>query len=549
LSTSGQTRQTGLKKQGVAAHLSLLLPSFVAVAVLGTLSPSAARDYKVSGGITTGYEFYDRQYEKEEVSEKASDETGESTTTTATTTAATATTQKDDSYNRLRVAPLIIVNSSSARDELSFRYSPGFYYDTETSDHDIDHNLNAAYKYSLTRHWQLKLTERYLLTDKNIVDSNETESSTTTESQTTAENAEPLADNNGRRRYWTNDLGFVSEHTYLEDSLFSFGYTFGVLENIDTAPESTYENYDRHSAQVSLGHRFDSIWKLTASGNYVRGLYDTPAEEEETDSEDASTNKDLSEYRALTSLESRLIEHNPLSLAYSFAAIDYDADDQATVALHDVTGGWQWEISKEFTVNLGAGPSFQKTEGQSGNWGYNANAKVRYALERGALELSANRGYAIENFTGTDENGLREFWQSRLGFDYTILENLSFKLFTTYRNEDREEITERRLAQTEVQTEAQTEPQTQTQSDTSTVTEAEAATETPPEEQEIITETAVFNRQQYGAGTSLGYKFGQWYSMNLSYNYLQQDSEQVDDSYDEHRLILSLSVEKDLLNW
>ena len=538
MSTSGQTRQIGLKKQGVASHLGLLLPAFVAVAVLGSLSPSAARDYKVSGGITTGYEFYDRQYEKEEVEkEEVSEEAGEGTTestasaATAATTAAT-TTQKDDTYNRLRVAPLIIVNSSSARDEISLRYSPGFYYDTETSDHDIDHNLNAGYKYSLTRNWQLKLTERYLLTDKNIAEtSSETESSKTTETQTTAENAEPLADNDGRRRYWTNDLGFVSEHTYGEESLFSLGYTFGVLENIDTDPESNYENYNRHSAQASLGHRFDSIWKLTASGNYIRGLYDNTTKEEATDGEDEITEKDLSEYRASTSLESRLIEHNPLSLAYSFAAIDYDDEEQATVTLHDVTAGWQWEISKDLTVNLGAGPSFQKTEGQSGNWGYNGNMKVRYALERGALELSANRGYAIENFTGTNENGLREFWQSRLGFDYTLVENLSFKLFTTYRNEDQEEITEQRVAQTEV------------------AADAEPAAETTAEEQQIITETAVFNRQQYGAGTSLGYKFGQWYSANLSYNYLQQDSEQVDDSYDEHRLIFSLSVEKDLLNW
>ena len=39
------------------------------------------------------------------------------------------------------------------------------------------------------------------------------------------------------------------------------------------------------------------------------------------------------------------------------------------------------------------------------------------------------------------------------------------------------------------------------------------------------------------------------FSMGVSYDYLMQDSEQEDDSYDEHRVVVSLSMEMDVFNW
>jgi len=66
---------------------------------------------------------------------------------------------------------------------------------------------------------------------------------------------------------------------------------------------------------------------------------------------------------------------------------------------------------------------------------------------------------------------------------------------------------------------------------------------------ETIREESVFSRKTYEAGTSLKYSFLQWYTASLKYTFRQQDSEEVNDSYDEHRVFLSLSVEKELLRW
>ncbi len=488
----------------ILRYLHPVIPPFLALAILGLTQSIPARDLKVGGGLTTGYERYDRQYNKDVNAEQATEIDGKKTTA--------PTAQANDKYDRIRISPLVTVTSLSARDELSLRYSPGFRYDNETSRHDVDHDLNAGLKYSINRNWLLKLTERYLLTDSNIA-----------ENSIVPDTTVKLSDNKERRQYRTNSLGLVSDYSYWEDSVFSLGYTFINLRNLNVIEGSNYEDFDRHVGLLSVAHRFDSIWKLTSSGNYVRGLYDAPDKTEVSADGEKSSSNDLSEYRASTTLESRLFEHNPLSLAYNFVRVDYDAADQGTIDLHDMTAGWLWDISKDFSFSIGAGPSFQKKVGQNGNWGYNANTTVKYALERSAIALSLNRGYDVQNFTGTDENGLREFWQSRLDFSHQILEDLALRMFTSYRNEDQEEITKQSVVA--------------------------ADPEMTTEENQIITETNISNRQRLGAGTSLGYQFARWYSMNLSYNYLLQDSEKVNDSYDEHRLILSLSVEKELFNW
>jgi hypothetical protein len=496
-------QQAGFLKN-ILRYLRSVIPPSLALVIFGMAQSIPARDLKVGGGLTTGYERYDRQYNKDVKAEQATEADEKKTTA--------PTAQANDKYDRIRISPIVTITSLSARDELSLRYSPGFRYDYETYDNDVDHDLNAGLKYSINRNWLLKLTERYLLTDSNIADNSIVTGSTV-----------KLSDNKGRRQYWTNNLGFVSDYSYWQDSAFSLGYTFINLRNLNVIEGSSYEDFDRHVGLLSVAHRFDSIWKLTTSGNYVRGLYDAPEKTGVPADDEKSASKDLSEYRASTILESRYFEHNPLSLTYNFVRIDYDAVDQGTVDLHDMTAGWLWDISKDFSFGIGAGPSFQKKAGQSGSWGFNANTTVKYALERTAIALSLNRGYDVQNFTGTDEKGLREFWQSRLDFNHQILEGLALRIFTSYRNEDQEEITKQSIV----------------------VTDPEITTE----DNRITTETDIINRQQLGAGTSLGYQFARWYSMNLSYNYLLQDSEKINDSYDEHRLILSLSVEKEMFNW
>ncbi len=68
-------------------------------------------------------------------------------------------------------------------------------------------------------------------------------------------------------------------------------------------------------------------------------------------------------------------------------------------------------------------------------------------------------------------------------------------------------------------------------------------------DRETFREESIFSRDIYVAGGSLSYSFMQHWSIALSYTYRKQDSEQLNDSYDEHSLYLTLTVQKELLRW
>ena len=505
-------RQNDLEKK-VAVVLGGTL-----VAAASIISPAYARDTKVGLGIGTSYEYYSRSYDNDQAVGNA-----EATAPPVETAAASL---NDDQYNRLRLTPLVTLLSESSRDVLSLRYSPSLRYDDESSDHDVDHDLNATYTYSLTKDWKLLLGENYVFTDQNI--SNQTSQDVSNQTSQSSGGGE-LSDNQGRRKYWKNDLSLSSVYHYWEDSSVTMGYALGHLTHTDVLATSSYEDYVRHTVSLGGIHRLSSTWRLSADGSYSRGLF----EQTENSGAAAQTgangvaedDNDLSEYRASTQLESSHFEHQLLTLRYGFTGVEYDDANLNATSLHDLTAGWQWQLAKDTSFYLGAGPSYNKVEEQEGNWGYNATARLRYTLERSTFEASLAHGYDVQNFTGTNERGLREYWQSRLDFSHQVIEDVSLKLFTFYRDEDQDEVSAQQAAATG------------------------GVTGAGEVEQAINYETTTFNRERLGLGTSIDYKFAHWYALGLSYNYLMQDSEKENDSYDEHRFVVSLSMEMDVFNW
>ena len=515
-------------KSNRIAQLRFILPMCISIATLNVPASTFARDVKIGGGVSTGYEFDDRKYDDDSSADQEQQTENQNVVNS-----------NDERYSRFRLAPLLTLSSSSARDEINLRYSPSFRYDFENSDNEVDHDLSARFNRFITRDWQLKFSENYLLTDSVESQALNGASGTATPSDNAggedmvgADSTVKLSDNQNRRRYWTNNLSLHSEYSYWEDSLFSLGYAFNVLRNIDNPQNSSYEDYDRHEVSTSVAHRFTSAWKLSVNGSYVRGLYDeanpeqistTTTAEVSTAGENTALNKDLNEYRAATALEANLLDHQSQKLSYSFYGVDYDAAESNNSTIHDMTLGWQWDISKELMFSLGAGPTYYKVEGSDGQWGYNGNLALKYAFERGSIGLTANRGYERQNFNGTNENGLREFWQSRFSLNYQVLQDLSATLFSSYRYEDEEVIT--------------------------AITPVEIDEPTTVDNTDFTTTIETFNRKRFSSGASLGYSFWQWYKLALSYNFTRQDSEQVDDSFDEHRVVLTLSYEKELFNW
>jgi hypothetical protein len=242
-----------------------------------------------------------------------------------------------------------------------------------------------------------------------------------------------------------------------------------------------------------------------------------------SDPVDEEPSDDLNEYHADAGITYEGIVHNPLSLDYGLAVYDFDDDAQGDSEIHDLTFGWIWQRSQHITYNAAAGPSYAKTDGQDDTWGYNGKLGADYALEHGRFGLSVEKGLERRNFTGeVDENGLIDFWDGRADFSYRLLESTTLSLFAGYRDEDRDEVSRT------------------------------AATLPPPTDssqqiEDNILETVT--TQRFYAGGSVKYSFWQWYALDLSYRYADQTSDDPEDEYDEHRVMLTLSYSTEFFRW
>lgn len=505
------------------------------IALLCPATSAKARDVKMSGGLSTGYDYFDRQYKE--------------TTEDGTTTTALTNESRDDAddYEKIFVRPMIMLEALSEKDSLLLRYEPSFYYDNINDENDVNHSASLAVSKLLTNKWQLQLSDRYEIRDDAEQLDSATDYTTTVDPQRASTvdsadegNPDQLSTNLGRRRYTTNNLQLLSEYTYREDSTFSLGYSNSLLRNDDNIDLSN-QDYDKHDALFAIGHRWNNIWKMNFEGHYIRGLFDIPALDDpenaaavaaietaidqnvrSTDPAD-DLSDDVTEYNAAVGLNYLAIPRQPLSLEYSLASYDYDSDLQDDTDIHNLTLGWQWQYTPHLSFNAGAGPSYVVTDNQDDTWGYNGNLGTRYQLERSIFSLDVQKALERQNFTGqTIDNGLIDYWDARASFSYKLLASTTVSLFAGYRYEDQDELTLANIVATQ---------------SASSSLQADAA------------QLEEINTKRFTTGCSLTYAFWQWYALDLSYNYADQISDRPDDEYDEHQVMLTLSFAKELFHW
>lgn len=463
--------------------------SLAALACVTSVPPLHAAVTTMSGGVSTGYEQFDR-------SRDASAST-------------TATSSNDDSYSRVRISPFVTIVSKTARQSVDFTYAPSFRYDIDESENDIDQNLSLDYMRALTRRWSFTLSDNLSVTDDFNSFSPTIDPDTgriISESPGADPSGDILRDERGRRKYTNNSVSLGTSYMYLEDSTAALNYSWTLLRN-EHISGSNYQDYDKHDVAVTLAHRLNSQWKATAVAGYIRGLYDSVGDDGSTTTIDAESD-DLNQYRTSLLLDHQLNSLHSLSGMYDYNQSDYDSSLRNDSEIHNITLGWGWKISPKLDFSLGAGPTYAKQEGESGDWSANGNFALDYRLENGGLGFTASHGTTTQNFSGTDERGNSQYWRLQSNVRYTPYQYTTVSAYIGYNNEDRDETTA---------------------SGTST--------------------TETFNVQTYSAGCAINYRFYENYTAGLSYGYVQNTSDNADDEYDDHRIALTLSYENDFYQW
>lgn len=468
-----------------------------------------ARLNTITGGLTLGYDYDKTQYEREDSESSLLDQ--------------------DHTLQQMSIAPLFIFETTSTTDGLTISLNPSFVYEIEESSTDIDHNFSLSAYRDFTNRLRVELSENYIYSDDPELFEAETSSDY----------------NRGRRRYWTNDFNINSTYAYAPESSFGAGYTYRILRNDDTGPGG-YEDYDRHIVDLSLQHQINAAWNFSLFTNYTRGLFDPPdtalverTEEgletiapgitDDIDTEDLSN--DLSEYEIGGTVNWIFSSRKTFLVSYDFSVSDYDAILRNDTNLHNLTLGAEYQHTRRLSFELGGGPSYEKTDTFDANWDYNAHFNLSYDLaERSNIAVGVEKGYDQENFSANNnllgrDRGLTDYWDFNLDISHALTTELTATLFGTYRDEKQENIVH------------------------GFVNTLEADGDLASTDRETFREESIFTRKIYEAGGSLDYTFLQWYTAAIRYTYRNQDSEIVNDSYDEHRVFLTLSFQKELFRW
>jgi hypothetical protein len=447
--------------------------ALVVLCLVAAPAVSFSRDNSLIGGISLGFDYSDRS------GEGADDE--------------------DDSQQFV-LSPMINFISLSERDSFELLAAPGLKYDVEDSETDWDARLEVKADRFMTRTWQMGVSNRFLRSDyhdtvtRSIIDPADPpleEIVTPTDPQ--------LSTDRGRRQYWRNTVGLFSNHFYQEDSLIGLNADYIILRNDDTGFAGD-EDYDRYSVGLRNEHRFNAKWKSILGLRYVVGDYDdsdsfagTPTDEELSD--------DVEEYYLDMAVENNSIANNPLSLSYNYIATRFDEDLQDDSDIHQMRVTWRRDFSSRMYTRLGIGPTYEKTEGRSANWSENGIAEINYAFQHAFINFLVEKKYDVDNFSGSDERGSVDRWESRLAGSYQLKKDIALSGRLSYINEDREE------------------------------------------------SGGDFQRDRYIAGTKLSYTFWQYYAASIDYTFTKQDSDRERDEYDDHRVLLTLSWKKELFRW
>ena len=462
------------------------------ITVLAVLVPmlipslSFARVGSLTGGLSVGLDSDNRYYDSNTV--------------------------EDYRYRRILFSPMMQFKSLSEKDSFELRAAPAIKYDLLDSGTDWDSSFDVNANRYITKSLQVGLSDTFIRSDYNgteyTVSNNTaiapTESPAVVSSPTETQQPQ-LSSDRGRQRYWKNSSELFTNYFYRQDSLLRLDFNYIALRNDSYSYDVIgNEDYDRYATSLRNEHRFNVIWKSTVDLQFVRGIFPS--------SDPVNLSNDLKEYHMGLAIANETFAHNPISLSYNYIGTRYDETLLNDDDIHQARLNWKRIFSPRLYTNLGVGPSYDKTEGQDGTWGGNGIAELNYAVEQGFYNVQVEKKYDVDNFSGTNDHALRDSWIARLSAVQQLRKELTLTGRLDYIYEDR----------------------------TETLATSGGAG---------LSQIDKFHRDIYIAGAGLKYTFWQFYNAGLEYTYTKQDSDRDDESYDDHRILLTLSWQKELLHW
>lgn len=451
-----------------------------------------ARQNIVIGEMSIGYDYQNRNYNLSDTKPGGTSEVAD--------------------IRDLFTTPRVRLSSRDVSDLFEFTYAPTFHYDSVDSSSFIGQDSNLLAEKNINRDWLVRATNSYFYGQDPVADYVQ-QNAAIVPGQTTAASeqvvgagqqqgvAPKLTENLGRHKYWRDDFGLRTDYTYAQNSVVGAGYNFGVLRNVNNDSTVGYSDYDRHEGVGRLSYRFNAKWQAETEASYVKSNNSANVI--------GSLNSDLEEYHGRFRVNYDHHTHDVFFGQYSYAESVYNNPLSQDAAIHTATVGWDHDFSRRLRMTLSGGPTLVTFQNGGDHTGYNAFAGLVWDFIHSSINASSAYTYDFENFNGLN-SGLSKIWRSGLGYSYKFTPQLQTTFSAGYEKNDHG-----------------------------------LPLGINPSSSGYLLQ---YTDETKDAGLVVSYNFLRWYTLSASYRYAQYQSDYYPD-YDEHRVLLTLAVSKELLRW
>ncbi len=509
--------------------------SFTVVLALFCCEISMAGMSSIDVGMSVSYDFSDRKYED------SGGRTKEGEGGIDVADGDTKEEPKDEKGNTLSLIPRFrYIYSYNEKDSLELLVAPSLDYDfSDDKGVSLHYNdVRGSFFKEISERWSFSGENVFSLTDNNDdgQESNSAQRQTVVDDAVTKgsdSSAPTLDEENDNVRYYRNHAALTTRYRYSRENFMQFGVSYDLLRKDSDGVSSEENNYDRYAVQAEDKHRFNSKWGTTLQGSYVRGKYGEQkvsalpvenirpesAESVSPDSlvEEAQAEKksgdDVTEYRFSGSVIHYFDQENTLALEYNYIKAVYDGGERNNSVVHMGQLRWRHRFSEMLESTFGIGPAWR--EGGTSHFGLNGLAELRYLHKLGSYSFQITKIYDVENFDGTDQRGPVDRLNYRLALDRQLGKRLSISGVLGYSEERGDELV---LAQ-------------------------------PGEEGETSFVSEEYEKRIWRVSLGAKYHLLEEIDAGIRYSFSHLDAEAEEDSYDEHRVMMTVDWGREWLRW
>jgi len=246
------------------------------------------------------------------------------------------------------------------------------------------------------------------------------------------------------------------------------------------------EDFRKNTPGISVFHRFSPQWQAQVDTTFTDGNFD------QTDDLTQNTG-DFFLYYSQTPT-SKLFGH------YGVAQTAYDGlqDDYSR---QNISLGWIRQQSATLDFKLEGGSVFLNRDNRAAESELYYAMSVNQKTERGEMNLAAAGGVDEQQFNGATDEGVSRYWSLNAAIRQELYKNIHAAAKCSYRTDT------------------------------------------------YIDQLVEQEKRKLQAEASLSHTFGQWYMVSVKYIYARQGADISTDRYEDNRLLMVFSFNKDFVKW